>query len=101
MDCPFCGTAVGQSTHPNLVCDECDERAVGNAGDEPWDGWPDGEAPESDDGTVRLPPDDGENPVFIDGEKCWRRYRFGGWVTMKDEHDCETLEEFYDAHDLV
>ena len=100
MDCPFCGVTVGQSTYPNLVCEECDERAVGKDGDETWDGWPDGEVPESDDETVRLPPDDGENPVFIDGEKCWRRYRFGGWVTMKDEHDCETLEEFYDAHSL-
>lgn len=101
MDCPFCGTTVAQSAYPNRVCDACDERAVSGDGAEPWDGWPEDADPDGDDGTVRLPPDRGENPVFIDGEKCWRRYRFGGWVTMKDEHDCETIEEFYDAHDLL
>lgn len=43
-------------------------------------------------------PDSEEYPVFIDGEKCWRRYRFGGWVTMEDNNDLDSNEEFYQFH---
>ena len=39
--------------------------------------------------------DRGVNPVFVHGAQCWRRYRFGGWVTMADPWFCETLAEFY------
>ena len=103
MACPICGSEDGGNhpTYPNLVCDDCDQQAVNEEGEAPWYGWPPGEEPESDDGTIRIPPDQGENPVFIDGKKCWRRYRFGGWVTMKDNHDCESLKEFYETHGMM
>jgi hypothetical protein len=103
MTCPVCGGEVegDTDTYVNLVCDFCDERAVNRDGEEPWHGWPPGEEPESEDETIRMAPDRGENPVFIDGEKCWRRYRFGGWVTMVDNHNCDSLEEFYEAHGVM
>jgi hypothetical protein len=103
MDCPICGGKGGgtSGSYPNVVCDECDERAVNEVGEGPWHGWPPSEKPESDDDVIQMPPDDGENPVFIDGQKCWRRYRFGGWVTMMDEHDYDSLEEFYEKHGVM
>lgn len=103
MGCPLCGQAEpdDDSTYPNQVCDDCDARAVNEAGERPWHGWPPGEEPDAAEGVIRMPSDRGENPVFIDGEKCWRRYRFGGWVTMKDDHDCDSLEEFYEQHGLL
>lgn len=103
MACPICGGDGGgtSGSYPNVVCEECDERAVNQDGEEPWHGWPPSEKPESDDDVIQMPPDDGENPVFIDGQKCWRRYRFGGWVTMMDEHDCDSLKEFYEKHDVM
>lgn len=104
MACPICGGEVdGAASYPNRVCEDCDRRAVGADGDEPWTGYPPGDRPsaETDDPeVVHLAPDYGENPVYVDGQKCWRRYRFGGWVTMLDEHDCDSLEAFYEAHGL-
>lgn len=29
-----------------------------------------------------MSPDEEDNLVYIDGEKCWRWYRFGGFVTL-------------------
>lgn len=93
MNCPTCGGEIkgDRDTYVNLVCDDCDDRAVNE----------NSEKPESEDGTIQMAPDRGENPVFIDGEKCWRRYRFGGWLTMKDEHNCDSVEDFYEKHDMM
>ena len=67
--------------YPGLVCRACDAWAVNAAGERPHH---------------ESRADSGDNPVFVDGVKCWRRYRYGGYVTMRDLHDCETLHEFYD-----
>jgi hypothetical protein len=37
----------------------------------------------------------------IDGIKCWRCYRYGGYVTMRDDHDCADIGQFYDKHNAI
>jgi hypothetical protein len=68
---------------PNLVCRQCDQKAVNRYGEDATAGPHDGQ---------------GDNPVFIDGHKCWRRYRFGSFFTHKDSYDCDSYDEFYDLH---
>jgi len=86
---------------PIEVCEGCDQRAVNADGKVPWTGnHPDKQA-EMDESSNVVPPDNGENPVFIDGHKCWRRYRFGGWITFLDHYDCDTIDEFYVRHGLM
>ena len=90
VKCGFCSRNICEVygadfalPYPNLVCSNCQPKAV-NA---------DGHSP------VHLScDDDGDNPVFIDGIKCWRRYRFGGYITMRDVHDFSILTEFYRYH---
>lgn len=86
--CPICSRdllkdfndAEFPRNYPGLICRKCDEKAVHSEGSAH---------------KVYLD-DEGDNPVFIDSTKCWRRYRFGGWVTMIDPYDCDTLDEFYE-----
>ncbi len=103
LRCAICGTPADEAVklptgYSNPVCGLCDELAVSADGTDPWVGHPPGQWPETDDGVIHSPPDTGENPVHIAGVKCWRRYRFGGWVTRRDAYDCETLEEFQYNH---
>ncbi len=80
--CAICGSRLDafHSEYHNCVCPSCENRAV-NSG---------GKIPEFNSFF-----DDGDNPVLIDGMKCWRRYKFGGYVTMRDLFDSATIEEFY------
>ena len=92
--CSICNGKLGYSEsfiqrYPNLVCKKCDEKAVSkkntlakHGGEDPHfikesnEKW-------AKEGKLVLPADGGDNPVYIEGKKCWRRYRFGGWVTMR------------------
>lgn len=101
--CAICGTSPDNASdlpisYSNPVCKECDALAVNESGGIPWEGYPPGERPESEPGVIHLEPDHGQNPVYIAGVKCWRRYRFGGWITRRDAFDCESLEEFQERH---
>jgi len=100
MACPICGRELqNKGGYPNPVCDDCDERAVNADGDPAEYGFEYLDREPESGGGIQMEPQTGDNPVFVDGEKCWRRYRHGGWVTMKDEHDCDSLEEFLEAHE--
>lgn len=101
--CSICGTPEDDASglpirYSNPVCKECDTLAVDESGEIPWAGYPPGEGPESKPGVIQLEPDHGQNPVYISGVKCWRRYRFGGWITRRDAFDCDSLEEFREFH---
>ena len=84
--CPICGEDMLKKFdgdpetagfYPNLICPDCNSRAV------TADGQP----------AVNNSDYDDLVPVFVDGKKCWRRYRFFE-AAMYDPFDCDTLEEF-------
>jgi hypothetical protein len=83
--CALCGAAHNDpdfaSGYVTMVCHECDGRAVDVDGGQP-------RHESSNDG--------GDNPVFIDGYQCWRRYKFGRYVTMRDSWNSRDAGEFYD-----
>ena len=87
LSCPICqsdlldhfdGNTEAATMYPNLVCPDCNDRAV-TADGKPADDWN-----EYKDNI----------PVYIDGKQCWRRYRFGS-AAMYDPYNCATLEEFH------
>ena len=84
---------------PHYVCKECDERAVlkdGKSASE-WFSKHVERLRDQDPFGYKdklLTHNTGPNPVYIDGQKCWRRYRLGSWITMKDVYNSWSLEEF-------
>lgn len=108
-ECAICGRGFEvhdpefASRYANLVCEHCDDRAVTGEGERPEHGAEyvgEDHVSDREDGTkvIKMAPDVGDNPVYVDGIKCWRRYRFGGWITRRDDHDCDSLEEFQYTH---
>jgi len=72
----ICGDKVEfAGSYPNLVCRKCEVRAVNETREIPY---------------YESAYNDGDNSVFY-GIKRWRRYQFGGFITMKDDFDCETI----------
>ncbi|KKK48831.1 hypothetical protein LCGC14_3141180, partial [marine sediment metagenome] len=67
--CSICRREPVGNDLPRLVCPRCDAMALNDAA-RPAETVP-------DDGA-------GDNPVYIDGKQCWRRYAMGGWATMLD-----------------
>ena len=78
--CSICGDRFDHllsTTYANPICDDCDTRAVTEPG---------------------VPARKGDNPVFIDGIRCFRRYKMGGWLSQRDTLGCDDYDDFYDTH---
>lgn len=102
--CPICNDPLKiaplSATYPNLVCRVCDQRAVDANGDEATHGraYTEKLREQSDSpAEINHEAGRGDNPVFIDGYKCWRRYK-GGFITRVDQFDCDSIREFRETH---
>jgi hypothetical protein len=87
--CAICATALDDffGNYPGAVCHTCDSRALNTEGNPARhvSDYPESiEYAHANPGTLVDFGDDGDNPVFIDGHRCRRRYKFGGWVTMRE-----------------
>ena len=81
QSCAICDAELDESLndYPGAVCRNCDRRSLNKEGNRAR------HIREIDPGPQSYFIDGGDNPVFIDGIRCRRRYRFGGWVTMRDD----------------
>ena len=99
---PLYGIVISlTSAYPNVICKECDRHAVTEDGEEPKHGvaYMNREKTRSDNpDSISFTPNSGDNPVFINGNKCWRRYRHGGFITRLDQFDCDDIKEFRQKH---
>jgi len=74
--CSICGDTIDSTPHTmyvNCVCDACNRRAVSEPG---------------------VPAQRGDNPVFIDGIRCFRRKA----IIQRDALCCDDIEEFVRTH---
>lgn len=89
------------SRYKYQVCSECESQAVTEDGERPQHGneylGRETLIEKTEDLIkIRGTPDVGDNPVFIDGEKCWRMYKFGGYITLWDPYNCDSISEYYE-----
>jgi len=101
--CSICNKPIHNSNlpvyFPNYVCKECDKLALTSDGKKASQWFKDYISVLRNKSSF-IAKDaifegvKGPNPVYIKGIKCWRRYRLGSWVTMKDVFNSRTLEEF-------
>ena len=75
----FSYPSLGQR-YPGAVCRTCSDKAVNEAGER---------------AVHHVNADWGDNPVFIDGNKCWRWYRVGKCITMRDYWESPSADEFF------
>jgi hypothetical protein len=66
------------------LCTDCERRAVNREGSLP---------------RLDSPNETGDNPVWVDGYQCYRRYHLGGFRTIFDpDQSCRSYVEFYSRH---